>query len=125
MRGKYFIVGFLFIAPVLLGAGCNIGSLSPLSSSPKDCGGDLVCFESQFKKCAPSSMMNAMAETSGKVTIDGPDGDRCKVTFSVISGKDSQPVITTCRFDKTKTYQENALTLGSISMFKQYCTQTK
>jgi hypothetical protein len=126
MSKTKFIVGFLFIAPFLLGAGCSGGSVSSLTNGPKDCGSDLVCFEQQFKNCTLGSKMTAVPASNGDITIGGVKEERCEVTFKVVSGKDSSTVVTTCLFDRTKQYQENnMLILGNPSMFKQYCTQKK
>lgn len=125
MRGNKFIAGFLVLLPLLLGAGCSVGSVTPLSGGPKECGSDLVCFEGQLKKCAPASLKNSMAETSGDVTIHGPKNSGCEVSITVISGKDSSPVVTTCLFDSSKSYADNMLKLSDINWFKKNCTQKK
>lgn len=126
MSKTKYIVGFLFMVPFLLGAGCSVGSITPIASGPKDCGSDLVCFENQFKNCTSGSKMSAVPASNGDITIGGMKDGRCQVTFKVVSGKDSSTVITTCLFDNAKQYQENSvLILGNPTTFKQYCTQQK
>jgi hypothetical protein len=126
MRGIKVVTGFLIMLPLLLGAGCSVGSVTPIVRGPKDCGTDESCFEERFKNCAPAIFLGKVQ--TGLVyryEIIEPKDGKCLITSKFTENTIDPKMIgleNHCIYDNSKTFKSASEgIISSGALLRKFC----